>query len=150
MENNLTKDSMMECLRHGLKRPTFICRHLQYGKELGFNRPAESLDPEWPFENAWCDKCDEVLYEDLLMNIWRNNPGMITHDQALNSEDGDIKEFAKSPDENYLFIDIRNAKIGDGFSWGRCGPKTVNKRFGEKRIFAYEIRKSFWQRLIKK
>jgi len=75
---------------------------------------------------------------------------MITHDQALNSEDADIKEFAKSPDENYLFIDMRNAKIGDGFSWGRYGPKTVNKRFGEKRIFAYEIRKSFWQRLIKK
>jgi len=34
------------------------------------------------------------------MNIWRNNPGMITHDQALNSEDADIKEFAKSLDEN--------------------------------------------------
>jgi hypothetical protein len=90
------------------------------------------------------------VHEDLLMNIWRNNPGMITHDQALNSEDADIKEFAKSLDENYLLIDMRNAQIGDGFSWGRYGPKTVNKRFGEKRIFAYEVRKSFWQRLIKK
>ena len=90
------------------------------------------------------------VHEDLLMNIWRNNPGMITHEQALNSEDANIKEFAKSLDENYLFIDMRNAQIGDGFSWGRYGPKTVNKRFGEQRIFAYEIRKSFWQRLIKK
>lgn len=90
------------------------------------------------------------VHEDLLMNIWRNNPGMITHEQALNFEDADIKEFAKSLDENYLLIDMRNAQIGDGFSWGRYGPKTVNKRFGEKRIFAYEVRKSFWQRLIKK
>jgi len=61
MENNLTKDSMMECPHHELRRPTFICRHLQYGKGLGFNQPDVLLDPEWPFENAWCDKCDEVL-----------------------------------------------------------------------------------------
>ena len=90
------------------------------------------------------------VHEDLLMNIWRNNTGMITHEQALNFEDADIKEFAKSLGVNYLLIDMRNAQIGDGFSWGRYGPKTVNKRFGEKRIFAYEVRKSFWQRLIKK
>jgi hypothetical protein len=66
------------------------------------------------------------------MNIWKNNPSMITHEQALYSEDADINEFAKSLDENYLFIDLRNAQIGDGFSWGRYGPKTVNKRFGQK------------------
>ena len=90
------------------------------------------------------------VHEDLLMNIWRNNPSMITQEQALISEDADIKEFAQSLNENYLVIDLRHAQIGDGFSWGRYGPKTVNKRFGEKRIFAYEIRKSFWQRLFKK
>jgi len=90
------------------------------------------------------------VHEDLLMNIWRNNPSMITQEQALISEDADIKEFAQSLNENYLVIDLRHAQIGDGFSWGRYGPKTVNKRFGEKRIFAYEICKSFWQRLFKK
>ena len=90
------------------------------------------------------------VHEELLLNIRKNNPGMISHEQALNSEDADIKEFAQSLDENYLFIDMRNAQIGDGFSWGRYGPKTVNKRFGEQRIFAYEIRKSFWQRLFRK
>ena len=88
------------------------------------------------------------VHENLMMNIWRNNPGMITHEQALNSEDADIKNFAKSLDENYLFIDMRNAKIGDGFSWGRYGPKTANKRFGKKRILAYEVRKSFWTRVF--
>ena len=61
MENNLTKDSMMECPRHGLQHPAFICRHLQYGKGLGFNQPDESPNPEFPFENAWCDKCDKFL-----------------------------------------------------------------------------------------
>ena len=81
------------------------------------------------------------VHEELLMNIWKNNPGIMTHAQCLNSEDADIKEFAKSLDENYLFIDLRNAQIGDGFSWGRYGPKTVNRRLGEKRIFAYEDEK---------
>ena len=64
MESNLTKDSMMECPRHGLKRPAFICRHLQYGKRLGFNQPDEPPNPEWPFENAWCDKCDQFLQKE--------------------------------------------------------------------------------------
>ena len=90
------------------------------------------------------------VHEDLLMNIWKNNPGMMTYEQCLGSLDKDIKEFARLLNENYLFIDLRNAQIGDGFSWGRYGPKTVSKRFGEKRIFAYEIRKSFLQKLFKK
>ena len=90
------------------------------------------------------------VHEELLLNIWKNNPGMMTHEQCLIAEDADIKEFAKLLDENYLVIDMRNPQIGDGFSWGRYGPKTVNKRFGDKRIFAYEVRKSFWQRLVKK
>ena len=64
MESNLTKDSMMECPHHGLQRPTFICGHLQCGKGLGFNQPEESLDPEWPFKNAWCDKCDQFLQKE--------------------------------------------------------------------------------------
>jgi len=89
------------------------------------------------------------VHEDLLMNIWKNNPGMITYEQALNSDDADIQEFAESLDEKYLIIDMRNAQIGDGFSWGRYGPKTVSKRFGEKHIFAYKMRKSFWRRLFK-
>ena len=52
---------MMKCPRHGLQRPTFICRHLQCGRGLGFNQPKELLDLELPFKNAWCDKCDQFL-----------------------------------------------------------------------------------------
>jgi hypothetical protein len=47
------------------------------------------------------------VHEDLLMNIWKNNPGMLTHEQALNSEDADIKEFAETLDENYLLIGMK-------------------------------------------
>ena len=88
------------------------------------------------------------VHEELLLNVWRHNPGTLSYEAALYSEDADIREFAESVGENYLLIDMRLAQIGAGFSWGRYGPKTVCRRFGEKRIFAYEIRKSFWQRLF--
>ena len=49
-------------------------------------------------------------------------------------------------DETWQFIDLRNAKLGGSFSWGRCGTKTANKRSEFKRIFAYQ-QKLKWQRL---
>jgi hypothetical protein len=45
MEDRLNKDSIMECPRHGLQRPTFVCKHLQSGEGLGFNRPDGAPDP---------------------------------------------------------------------------------------------------------
>ena len=51
----------MECARHGTHRPAFICQHLHVGEGIGFNLADESFDPEWPFQSAWCDQCDQVL-----------------------------------------------------------------------------------------
>lgn len=53
----------MECARHGLKKPAFICKHLQYGVGIGFHEPDEAPDPEWPFKNAWCSECEKVALE---------------------------------------------------------------------------------------
>lgn len=61
MSDPLNKNSLMECVRHGTHRPAFICQHLQFGAGLGFNQADEPFDPEWPFQNAWCDECDKVL-----------------------------------------------------------------------------------------
>jgi cell wall assembly regulator SMI1 len=97
----------------------------------------------------WKSEIDDV-HEQYQSRIWRDNPGTMTCEQCLNSGDADLATFARSLDETYLFIDLRHPKIGNGFSWGRYGPRTVNQRFGEKRIFAYQTRKSFWQRLWRK
>jgi hypothetical protein len=64
MGDELSKDSMMECRRHGLRSPTFICKHLQVGVSVGFNQPDEPPDPDWPFQTAWCDACEEVRSEE--------------------------------------------------------------------------------------
>ena len=81
--------------------------------------------------------------------IWTENPGVMSHEQCLRSGDADLEAFARSLDETWLFVDLRRPRLGDGFSWGRYGggPET-NRRFGEKRIFAYQQRKSFWQRVL--
>jgi hypothetical protein len=64
MGNPLNKNSVMECSRHGLRRPAFICTHLQYGEALGFHQSIELPDPELPFQNAWCDECEAILLEE--------------------------------------------------------------------------------------
>jgi hypothetical protein len=81
----------------------------------------------------------------LTSRIWRENPGVLSFEQCADSSDADLKEFAGSLDLTYEFVDLRAPKLGDGFSWGRYGSRSVVKRFGEKRIFANQ-RKSRWQR----
>jgi cell wall assembly regulator SMI1 len=97
----------------------------------------------------WKGEIDDV-HEKHHHRIWKENPGTLTYEQCLSSGDADLAAFAESLGQKYLFIDMRNPKIGDGFSWGRYGAKTVNKRYGDKRIFAYEVRPSFLQRLFGK
>jgi len=97
----------------------------------------------------WESEIDDV-HEKYHDRISRDNPGVMTHEDCLKSRDADLRAFAESLDETFLFVDLRNAKVGDGFSWGRYGPATVNKRFGEERIFAYQIRERWWRRLFGK
>jgi hypothetical protein len=97
----------------------------------------------------WKSEIDDV-HEKHHHRIWKENPGVLTYEECLSSGDADLAAFATSLGQKYLFIDMRNPKIGDGFSWGRYGAKTVNKRYGNKRIFAYEIRPSFLQRFLGK
>ena len=53
------------------------------------------------------------------------------------SPDPDIRAFAAGLDAGFEVIDLRDARIGMGFSWGRYGPNTEVKRFGSQPVFAY-------------
>ncbi len=79
--------------------------------------------------------------------MWAENPGVLSFSFCVNSTDPDLSAFAKGFDETWQFIDLRNPVLGDGFSWGRYGPKTIVKRCGEKRIFAYQ-KNPFRRRLL--
>ena len=72
---------------------------------------------------------------------------MFSYEDCLASEDSELRKFTELLDPSWQIVDLRNAKVGDGFSWGRYGPKTANKRFGERQIFAYQ-RRGWRQRLV--
>jgi hypothetical protein len=83
----------------------------------------------------WKSEIVEVL-DHLTTRIWRENPCAVSHSQCLANGEHELKAFAASLDETWEFIDLRTPKLGDGYSWGRYGSSTENRRYGNKSIFA--------------
>jgi SMI1 / KNR4 family (SUKH-1) len=77
------------------------------------------------------------VHEDRLLNVWRDNPGVIDRSVAVESEDAALSEFSEGLDERFSLVDLRAPEIGMGFSWGRYGPETEIRRHGYERLFAY-------------
>lgn len=51
----------VHCERHGLQKPTFVCRHLVSGVGLGFVEPSGPQDEDASDEQAaWCDHCEQA------------------------------------------------------------------------------------------
>lgn len=48
----------VECTRHGVLPPAFICQHLADGSGSGFFTSIESPGNPWP--DAWCAACEEI------------------------------------------------------------------------------------------
>jgi hypothetical protein len=92
----------------------------------------------------WHSEIEDV-HGTLTTRIWRENPGVLSFEECVDSTDADLRAFAQSLDASYEFVDLRAPKLGDGFSWGRYGNRFGVKRFGEKRIFANQ-KKSRWQK----
>jgi hypothetical protein len=82
---------------------------------------------------------DEV-HERHVMHIWRENPGAMSREVALTRADDALRAFVERLTSEHYVVDLRQAKTGDGFSWGRFGPNTPVTRAGTERIFAYERR----------
>jgi hypothetical protein len=83
----------------------------------------------------------EDVHEDQLFKVWQTNPGVLSYEQASVSSDAEIRAFAGSLGPSFQIVDMRQAPVGFGFSWGRYGPQTVVRRHGTSRLFAYEQRK---------
>ena len=77
------------------------------------------------------------VHDDRLFAVWRKNPGVIPHADAVTSPDPDLRAFATGLDPAFEVIDLRGVPIGMGFAWGRYGPRTDVRRFGSQPIFAY-------------
>jgi hypothetical protein len=88
------------------------------------------------------------VHEDRLAQVWSTNPGVLSYEECLQSDDPILSAFARELDDSFRIVDLRRAKPGDGFSWGRYGPRTVVKRFGTHTVFAYQKPKGVLSRLF--
>lgn len=100
---------------------------------------------EPPYRSAVAD-----VLEDRLFNVWRKNPDVLSYEQCIGSNDPELQTFATQLGPSFQVIDMRNPEVGFGFSWGRYGPTTVVRRYGNLPIFAYEKRKGLLERLFLK
>jgi hypothetical protein len=88
------------------------------------------------------------VHEDRLYHVWRTNPGALSYVACRDSDDAALRAFAEQLGPTWTIIDLRAARPGMGFSWGRFGPKTTLRRHGPLPIFAYERRPGLLQRLF--
>lgn len=94
----------------------------------------------------------DTVHEQVSADIWRRNPGTISVGDGLAAEDEALRDFARTLDDAWTIIDLRAARIGDGFSWGRYGPRTKVVRWGREALWAYQAnsRPSLWRRLFQR
>lgn len=78
----------------------------------------------------------DVVHEDVTSAIWASNSGLASHDVATASSDAVLREFAADFPPEAVFADLRAPKVGDGFSWGRFGPRVQWTRAGAHRLWA--------------
>jgi len=78
----------------------------------------------------------DVVHEDATTVIWQKNPGLISQTDALKGPDHELRRFAADLTAEFMIVDLRGAKTGQGFSWGRFGPKTKWRRHGLLPIWA--------------
>lgn len=79
----------------------------------------------------------DLVHEDVTSSIWAGSSGLIDRAAALSAaDDPALKEFAEDFQPEAVFADLRAPEIGDGFPWGRFGPRTEWRRAGTLRIWA--------------
>lgn len=64
----------------------------------------------------------DIIHEKVVMDIWSKDNGFIELENARQSNDTTLKNFALSLPDNFVIADLRNKPIQSGFAWGKFGP----------------------------
>jgi hypothetical protein len=94
-----------------------------------------------------------LVHQDVVHRIWREPEGVRPVAEVGSSADPLLAEFAASLPDSALVADLRQASAGDGFPWGRFGPRTEIRRAGRAHVWALippERKPGFWRRLFGK
>ena len=91
-------------------------------------------------------------FDQAVMRVWKENPGLVSHESAIRSDDPEIRAFAGKAGDGFQFCDLRRAASGAGFSWGHVDdPDTDMLRDGGNLLFAIRKprpKKPFLRRLF--
>mgnify|MGYP001493706332 CR=1 FL=1 len=77
------------------------------------------------------------VHEDRIRDVWNTNPDVVSVEDCRMSGDDVLRSFANELPDGHLVIDLRDAKSGDGFSWGRMVLETIS-RCGQHQIFGFK------------
>ena len=76
------------------------------------------------------------MHDEVVHRIWRENPGLLTPAEAAGRADPTLAALAAALPVEARIADLRDARPGQGFSWGRFGPRTEIRRAGRDRLWA--------------
>jgi cell wall assembly regulator SMI1 len=83
----------------------------------------------------------DIIHEKIVFDIWSKNNGFTKIEDAINSQDSTLKNFALTLPENFVIADLRNKANKSGFAWGKYGPEIHNiKRHESELIWGIEKR----------
>ena len=94
-----------------VKHSDNLSEFIQHIDDFGKNGKASNLD---------------IIHEKSVMEIWQDDNNFIELDNARQSNDTTLKEFALSLGDNFVIADLRNKPNKSGFAWGKFGPKIEN------------------------
>jgi hypothetical protein len=84
----------------------------------------------------------DTIHEKTVMDIWSINNGFIDVEQAKNSSDTTLKNFATQLPDNFVVADLRKKPNGAGFAWGKFGPNIDNAiRHETELLWGFESQK---------
>lgn len=86
------------------------------------------------------------VHERHAYTAWRDTSRVLTQAAALASEDPVQRAFAETLGADFELVDLRDATTGDGFAWGRHGPRAEVRRDARLPLFAVRRPKASWWR----
>ena len=94
-----------------VKHSENLSEFIQHVDDFGKNGKTSNLD---------------IIHEKSVMEVWQDDYNFIELDNARQSNDTTLKEFALSLGDNFVIADLRNRTNKSGFAWGKFGPKIEN------------------------
>lgn len=121
-----------------VKHSDNLTQFIEHVNEFGKNGSKSNLD---------------IIHEKVVMDIWNKDNCFMDLDNARQSSDTTLKNFALILPDNFVMVDLRNEPNQSGFAWGKFGPnieKTV--RHETELIWGLEktVKKGFLSKLFRR